>query len=193
MLKFFFTVLFLFLQSNPEESKIKNLFLERDKTIKQLVGPEGATYAPEQKGKLQDLINNIIDFEAMGKIALAEAFSSATPAQQKEFVTLFSTIIRDQSLKDLNIYRAKIEYSKIEVLGEKATVLTMAQLKDVRTPVSYNMERRKNEWMIVDMAIDNVSTAQSYYQSFQKLIKKKGFDGLLASLRKRVSSIQKAE
>ncbi len=192
MILFVYLLLSLFTaQKGPEESAIKTLFSERDRVIKQLVGPEGSTYAPEQKLKLQDIINNIIDFEAMGRIALAEAFDNASVLQKKEFVTLFSTIIRDQSLKDLNIYRAKIEYSKIEVTGEKATVLTMAQLKDVRTPVSYLLEKRKSGWVIVDMSIDNVSTAQSYYASFQKLIKKKGVDGLLESLRKRVSSIPK--
>jgi phospholipid transport system substrate-binding protein len=192
-MSFLFFVLFFFQTVRvSDDAQIKTLFESRDKLIKQLVGPEGSTYAPEQRRKLQDIINNIIDFEAMGKIALAAAYDAAKPEQRKEFVDLFSRIIRDQSLKDLSIYRAKIEYSKIEVTGSKASVLTMASLKDVRTPVSYNLEKKNGTWVITDMAIDNVSTAQSYFTSFQKLIKKKGFDGLLESLRKRVGEIQKS-
>jgi phospholipid transport system substrate-binding protein len=186
-----FILLFFQTSKGPEDVQIRQMFEQRDKQIKQLIGPEGATYEPQQRQKLQDIINNIIDFESMGRRALAAAFDEAKPEQRKEFVDLFARIIRDQSLKDLNIYRAKVEYSGIIVEGTKAKVTTIASLKDVRTPVIYDMERKNGQWVIVDMAIDNVSTAQSYYTSFQKLIKKKGFDGLLESLRKRVAEIQK--
>jgi phospholipid transport system substrate-binding protein len=186
-----FFLLFFQTSKGPEDVQIRQMFEQRDKQIKQLIGPEGSTYEPQQRQKLQDIINNIIDFESMGRRALAAAFDEAKPEQRKEFVDLFARIIRDQSLKDLNIYRAKVEYSGIIVEGTKAKVTTIASLKDVRTPVIYDMERKNGQWVIVDMAIDNVSTAQSYYTSFQKLIKKKGFDGLLESLRKRVAEIQK--
>jgi phospholipid transport system substrate-binding protein len=185
-----FFLLFFQTSQGPEDVQIRQMFEQRDKQIKQLIGTEGSTYDPQQRQKLQDIINNIIDFEAMGRRALAAAFDEAKPEQRKEFIDLFSRIIRDQSLKDLSIYRAKVEYTGITVEGTKARVTTMASLKDVHTPVIYDLERKNGKWVIVDMSIDNVSTAQSYYTSFQKLIKKKGFDGLLESLRKRVAEIQ---
>ena len=49
--------------------------------------------------------------------------------------------------------------------------------------------KQKNGWMITDMSIDNVSTADSYNRQFQGIIRKRGFDALLTSLRKRAERI----
>lgn len=165
--------------------EIKSLLEKRDAEIKQLLGPEGSTYTPEQKEKLKEIINGIIDYDAMAKIALQETYSSITEEQRTEFVNVFATIIRDQSLAKLDIYRAKVVYESIEVNGNVAFVKTVASLKDVKTPVSYIMALKNGKWMITDMIIDNVSTAKSYKSSFQRVIKKKGFESLLNSLRKR--------
>jgi phospholipid transport system substrate-binding protein len=165
--------------------EIKSLLEKRDVEIKNLLGPEGSTYSPEQKDQLKQIINGIIDYDAMAKIALQETYTAITPEQRTEFVEVFGTIIRDQSLAKLDIYRAKVVYETIEVNGNTALVKTVASLKDVKTPVSYTMAEKNGDWMITDMIIDNVSTAESYKSSFQGVIKKKGFESLMKSLRKR--------
>nr|NIT58293.1 ABC transporter substrate-binding protein [Fodinibius sp.]NIV13215.1 ABC transporter substrate-binding protein [Fodinibius sp.]NIY26876.1 ABC transporter substrate-binding protein [Fodinibius sp.] len=100
-------------------------------------------------------------------------------------VDLFSTIVRDQSLNKLDIYRAKVTYTNITANGDRARVETLAELDDVRTPVNYEMVKEGEEWVITDMEIDDVSTAGSYNRQFQRIINQKGFDSLMNSLRKR--------
>ncbi|MDX1638976.1 MAG: ABC transporter substrate-binding protein, partial [Balneolaceae bacterium] len=101
----------------------------------------------------------------------------------------FSTIIRDQSLNKLDIYRADVEYRDIDVNGDSAFVETIAILEDVRTPVFYDMfyEEEKKQWVITDMTIDDVSTADSYRRQFQNIIRKRGYDYLLNTLKKRAA------
>jgi phospholipid transport system substrate-binding protein len=167
--------------------EIKQLLINRDKQIKQLLGDEGSKYSVEQMSELKDIINGIIDYDSMAKIALQGTYDEITLEQKKEFVDVFGTIIRDQSLAKLDIYRASVTYESIEVTDTKAVIKTTASLKDVKTPVSYSMELKGKEWMIIDMQIDNVSTAESYQKSFQGVIKKKGFDALMKSLHKRAA------
>jgi phospholipid transport system substrate-binding protein len=167
--------------------EIKILLENRDKQIKKLLGEEGSSYSDAQMNELKDIINGIIDYDAMAKIALQETYDEITVEQKNEFVEVFGTIIRDQSLAKLDIYRASVNYESIEVENSKAFVKTIASLKEVKTPVSYNMEWKNKNWMITDMQIDNVSTAESYQKSFQGVIKKKGFDSLMKSLRKRAA------
>lgn len=169
-------------------SEIQKLMDQRDKQIKDLVGPEGTEHTDAQREKLKDIINGIIDYDAMARIALQETYNSITEAQRTEFVELFSTIIRNQSLNKLDIYRAQVAYNDIKVEGSKATVVTTATLDNVRTPVSYEMEKRGSSWFITDMAIDNVSTAESYRRSFQNVIRRRGFDALMDTVRKRANS-----
>lgn len=173
----------VFAQQSTEE--VRSLLEEREVQIKELLGPEGTEYTDSQRTELKEIINGIIDFEAMAREALAETFDTISTEQRTEFVDLFSTIVRDQSLNNLEIYRAKVTYQSIEENGGEVRVETLAQLENVRTPVNYEMEIKNDEWVITDMEIDDVSTASSYNRQFQRIITQRGFDSLMESLRKR--------
>jgi phospholipid transport system substrate-binding protein len=197
----FFTLLIVVLSSllsnpsataqfrEPGAEEIRTLLSERDQQIKELLGPEGSDYSERQRDELKEIINGIIDFSAIAKVALEATYDTISVEKRDEFVSLFGDIIRDQSLSKLDIYRAEVVYDSIRVAGEKASVWTTASYKEVRTPVSYQMEKQKSGWMITDMSIDNVSTADSYNRQFQGIIRKRGFDALLTSLRKRAERI----
>lgn len=166
---------------------IRTMLVERDQEIKDLLGPKDSEYTDEQRENLKEIINGVIDFEEMAKQALDETYNTISEENRVEFVDLFSTIIRDQSLNKLDIYRATVTYNKVNVDGEKANVETMAELDDIRTPVSYAMIKKNSEWVISDMVIDDVSTAGSYNRQFQRIIARRGFDSLMESLRKRAA------
>jgi phospholipid transport system substrate-binding protein len=175
------------LLANPVDIKddIKHFLQERDSEIKALVGPKGTDHSDEQKENLKNIINDVMDYAAMAEYALQNTFEDLSPEQQQEFIDIFSTIVRDQSLNSLDIYRADVEYREIEVNGSNATVETIAILDDVRTPVTYEIRARGDSWVITDMSIDNVSTAESYRRSFQNIIRRRGYDALLTSLKRR--------
>lgn len=187
----FFSTLFIAPQAVAQQDaeSIQQLLEERDAEIKELMGPKGTEYNQDQRDKLKDIINNIIDYRAMAQHALQDTYDTLSEEEQEEFVNLFSTIIRDQSLNKLDIYRAKVKYEDITVDGNSAEVETLAQLEDVRTPVGYTMEYENDEdhWVVTDMIIDDVSTAESYRRQFQKIIRQKGYDSLIETLRKRAA------
>ncbi|MBO6793744.1 MAG: ABC transporter substrate-binding protein [Balneolaceae bacterium] len=173
--------------AQTDAAGIQSLLEERDAEIKEILGPEGSEYSDEQRETLKTIINGIIDFEAMSKTALDDTYEEISEESRKEFVDLFSTIIRDNSLTKLDIYRAEVSYNEIEIEGEDALVQTMAELDDVRTPVNYKMKWKDGEWVIIDMSIDDVYTAESYHRQFQRIIARRGFDALMESLRKRAA------
>jgi phospholipid transport system substrate-binding protein len=166
---------------------IKMMLEARDAQIKTILGPKGSEYTDEQRDTLKSIINGVIDFEAMSKVALEETFDTISEEQRLEFVDLFSSIIRDNSLTKLDIYRATITYKSISIDDGQALVQTMAELDEVRTPVDYKMQWKSNEWVISDMSIDDVYTAESYNRQFQRIIARRGFDALMESLRKRAA------
>jgi phospholipid transport system substrate-binding protein len=172
---------------SKDSAEVLALLKERENEIKELMGPKGTEYTQKQRDQLKDIINGIIDYRSMAQYALQNTYDTLSSNQQEEFVDLFSTIIRDQSLKKLDIYRADVSYKQIKVNGDSATVQTVAQLEKVRTPVTYHMfyEDNNKQWVVTDMIIDDVSTADSYRRQFQNIMRKKGYDGLLEILRKR--------
>lgn len=173
--------------AQTEADAIQAMLEERDQEIKELLGPKGTDYTQEQRDRLKDIINDVINYQSMAEHALGDTYDEISEEEREEFVSLFSTIIRDNSLNRLDIYRAEVTYNSIEVNQDSAYVATTAQLEDVRTSVDYNLQDFNDTWMITDMTIDEVSTADSYNRQFQSIIRQRGFDALMDSLRRRAS------
>ncbi|MDZ7714723.1 MAG: ABC transporter substrate-binding protein [Balneolaceae bacterium] len=175
--------------AQEDSTSIKNMLEQRDQQIKDLLGPKGTEYTQSQRDQIKDVINGVIDYRAMAKYALEGTFDTLSTEQQDEFVDLFSTTIRDQSLNKLDIYRANVTYNSIDVNGDKAKVSTLAVLENVRTPVIYDMHysQQEGQWVVTDLTVDDVSTAASYRRQFQNIIRKRGYDFLLETLRKRAA------
>ncbi len=173
--------------AQSESDRIREMLDSRDEEIKELLGPDGNDYTQEQREQLKDIVNDVIYYRAMAQAALGDTYHEISEEEREEFVSLFATIIRDNSLNSLDIYRADVIYDNIEVNGETARVETTAELQDVRTTVDYDMIKSGSDWVIVDMTIDDVSTAESYNRQFQSIIRQRGFDALLESLRRRAA------
>lgn len=173
--------------AQTEADEIQTMLEERDQEIKELLGPNGTDYTQEQRDRLKDIINDVINYQSMAQQALGDTYDEISEEEREEFVSLFSTIIRDNSLNRLDIYRAEVTYNNIDVNQDSAFVATTAQLEDVRTSVDYNLQVFDNSWMITDMTIDQVSTADSYNRQFQGIIRQRGFDALMESLRRRAA------
>ena len=175
------------ISAQTSATDIQTMLEHRDGQIKIILGPKGSEYSDAQRDTLKAIINGIIDFESMSKTALGETYGTISEESRVEFVGLFSSIIRDNSLTKLDIYRASVTYKNISIEGDKALVQTIAELDEVRTPVDYKMKWRDDEWVITDMSIDDVYTAESYNRQFQRIIARRGFDALMKSLRKRAA------
>ncbi len=173
------------LSSDDRKMEIRNILEERDDQIKDLLGPEGTDYTDEQREKLRSIVNDMMDYREMARFALADKFDELESEEQEEFTELFSKIIRDQSLRQLDIYRAEVVYDDIEVDNSSAKVTTTAILDDSRIPVLYRMKMKEGEWVITDMSVDNAWTAESYRRSFQNILRRRGYDALIENLRRR--------
>jgi len=193
MLKIIYSLLIVVFCFTPivlaqsEASEIQSMLEDRDQEIKELLGPKGTDYTQEQRDRLKDIINNVIDYQSMAEQALGDTYNEISEEEREEFVSLFSTIIRDNSLNRLDIYRAEVTYNEIEVNQDSAYVSTTAQLEDVRTSVNYTLKMIEDSWMITDMTIDQVSTANSYNRQFQSIIRQRSFEALMESLRRRAA------
>ncbi|MDC3135962.1 ABC transporter substrate-binding protein [Bacteroidota bacterium] len=172
-------------QPSQAAEDVRELMESRDFQIKQLLGAEGSEYSSNQRDELKDIVNGIIDFTEMAKTALEVTYDTISVEDRTEFVQLFSSIIRDQSLANLDIYRASVSYERIDGTTDSMYIETLAEWDNIRTPVHYIMSKNSSEWRIEDMSIDDVFTAESYNRQFQRIIRSRGFDYLMSTLRKR--------
>lgn len=175
--------------SQDRSKEIRAMLEQRDKQIKTMLGNK-KTFTEAQKNELKKVINDVIDFQAMSAAALGPHWAKMTPAQRNEFVNVFSEIVRTQSLSNLDIYRTRVTYGKIDVVGDSAHVYTQITLKNVPAKVEYALLQRGTTWRVDDIIVDGVSTTEGYARSFQTVVRKKGFAALMTSLRKKLTQVQ---
>lgn len=168
--------------------EVRALLEQRDRDIKSLLGDK-KTVPAEEREELKAMVNGIIDFESMAQSALGPHWNELNATQQHEFVEVFSEIVRAQSLSDLDVYRSKVAYDRVDVSGTQAHVATSVTFDEVPTRVDYVLSLKDGEWRVNDIVLDEVSTAEGYARSFQPVVKRRGFDTLMASLRKKLEKV----
>lgn len=156
--------------------------------LEPLLTPEGAEDS-ERRAALEKEAQKIFDFEEMGVRAAGDAWEGATPEQKAEFTALFSTLMRDRYLDQLEKYSAggvTLSWDDEEIAGEEATVHATAQgkRKGFQVKMLYKLIQDESGWKIYDVITDGTSLLEANQKALAKLYKKeKSFDALLARLR----------
>ncbi len=166
-------------------AEIRELLESRDTEIKVLLGPAGDEVTEETRVALQEMINGIIDFQAMAEKALGAHWSTISTEEQANFVSVFGDIIKDQSLSNLDPYRSTVTYESVTVEDSSAHVVTRTVYKDIPMVVKYDMRSAEDGWKVTDIILDDVSTVEGYSRSFRSMIRRRGFDTLIERLEKR--------
>ena len=168
------------------ESEVRTLIVQRDRDIKAAV--RAMENDPSQREVARSLINDRIDFEEMGRLALGRYHEDLSFEERSDFIETFGGIVRAQSLGDLSVYEAPVTIKVVTVTGEKASVSTTSRVREADLDVVYLLHRKDGAWWLYDIIIDDVGTVEGYSVSFQSFLRKRGFEAFMQSLRKRLAS-----
>ncbi|MFB6249246.1 MAG: phospholipid-binding protein MlaC [Salinibacter sp.] len=172
-------------QDQPStQEEIRTMLEKRDQQIKSILSGN-SSYSQEQRARLKELINGVLDFRAMAKTALGPHWDTLGTDRRARFVDVFRDVVRAQSMSDLDVYNSKVTFDQISVQGDSARVRTTTEYQGTRTPVVYILERGGDGWKAEDIVVDGVSTAEGYARSFQSVMRKRGFDALMTALEKK--------
>ena len=100
----------------------------------------------------------------------------------------FTSFLEDAYLNKIQNYsNQNIQINGEHLFGkEHAQVRGRVVQPGVETIVlSFSLRRAHGTWKIYDVALDNVSTLKNYSAQFQRIMRQKGFDGLLAEIHDR--------
>lgn len=175
------------------QAEIRTMLETRDQEIKSILSGS-SDYTQAQRDRLKELINGVLDFEAMAATALGTHWDTLSTDRRDRFVDVFRDVVRAQSMSDLDVYNSKVTFDQISVQGDSAYVRTTTEYKGTKTPVEYILQRQDTTWRAEDIVVDEVSTAEGYARSFQSVMRKRGFEALMGALeRKREESMSTAE
>jgi len=144
-----------------------------------------------RRKEMRKVINGRFDFRAMSQRTLATNWKKASKEQQQEFVQLFAQLIENTYIGRVEAYTdEKVDYPGEKVKGKKAVVETLILTASADIPINYKVYQKKNgEWWVYDVIIEGISLISNYRSSYQEIMKKEGFDGLLTKMQAKIDEL----
>ena len=144
----------------------------------------------DRRAKIRAHINTRFDFNAMSQRTLATNWKKATAQEREKFIGLFSQLIENTYIGKIEAYtNEKVEYPGEKVKGSKALVETLIIAASADIPVDYKLYKKGDDWLVYDVIIEGVSLVSNYRSSYQEIVKKEGFDGLLAKMQEKIDEL----
>lgn len=152
-----------------------------------------AAHAPDRKALAEGVrptLQGILSFETMTRRAIGPGWHQFTPEQQKEAVSLYTTLI-------IRTYTAKFTPGELPsiIFKQAATpspgrveIPTTSSYKGSHYDVVYRMEDSSGGWLITDVVIEGVSMIANYRTQFDAEFKQGGASAVIKSLNNAITS-----
>ena len=142
-----------------------------------------------------------IDFASMARSSVGYHWQTLTPAQQAQFVPLFTKFIEDVVLSRIQSYSVQKIQSQIQSTtinftreltnGSDAQVFSTVVVRDQPNPlaVNYMLHQVNGQWMIYDITVDAISVIANYRNQFNRVINNDGYDKLVSILQQKTQAL----
>jgi phospholipid transport system substrate-binding protein len=147
--------------------------------------------------KVLDIVANRFDFADMARSSLGYNWKKLSPAQQDQFVPLFTAFMENAYLNKISAYSGQ----KVQYLGQTPTGAGAAEVKTVVTPaqssdqpikINYLLKQSGADWKVYDVTIDDISITANYRNQFDRVINEQGFDALMSAMRDKQQQLRES-
>lgn len=138
-------------------------------------------------------IATIFDSQEMAKRTLGKHWNQRTPAEKKQFVDLFATLLENSYAGKIESYNnEKIVYTKETLDGDYAEVKSkVITPKQDEYTLDYRLMKKENgSWMVYDVVIEGVSLVSNYRTQFNKIISTNGYAELVKKLQAKSNELK---
>jgi phospholipid transport system substrate-binding protein len=147
--------------------------------------------------KVIEIVGGRFDFTDMARSSLGYNWKKLSPAQQEQFVPLFTAFMEDAYLSKIDSYSGQ----KIQFLGQNAAEADTAEVKSVVQPadssdqpirINYLVKQTDGDWKVYDVTVDDISITANYRNQFNRMIDQQGFNGLLSAMREKQRELRQS-
>ena len=144
-----------------------------------------------RREKMREVIGKRFDFRAMSQRTLATNWKKASDGEKQKFTELFAELIQNSYVSKIESYtNESVKYPAEKKKGRKAEVDTLIITSSAEIPVNYRVYQKDGSWLVYDVIIEGVSLISNYRSSYQEIVKKDGFDGLLARMEEKIRELR---
>lgn len=138
-----------------------------------------------RRSDIRQLAAGLFDFREMGRLTLAGHWKERTPAEQQEFVRLFTALLEHSYLATIENYAGEnVTFMSESISGPYAQVRSrITTNRRVEISIDYRLLDTGTRWVVYDVVLDGVSLVSNYRSQFNSIIRTSSFADLLAKLR----------
>ena len=148
---------------------------------------KGTDKLKERREILSKTISARFDFAEMAKRSLGAEWRRINPSQQQQFVELFTDLLRDAYVEEIESYKGQeVKYTRETQEDQFAVVRTVLKSSDEdEFTIEYRLHWVDQEWKVYDVIIENVSVVNNYRSQFARIITRSEFEGLIRALKEK--------
>jgi phospholipid transport system substrate-binding protein len=160
-----------------------------DKMLTEMKTPEFKAMQRDAKlTEITNIINEVFDWQELSRRTLGREWKKFSPAQQKEFMSLFQKLLQ-------GVYADRIlAYTHEEIDFGKETELKKGRVEvesyiittdNKKIPLFYRLTNKSGQWRVYDVVIEGVSMVKNYRGQFREILSNKKPEDLLQTLREK--------
>jgi phospholipid transport system substrate-binding protein len=163
-----------------------------DEVVKIVSNAEMKKNDTKRRQALKQAISVIFDYTEMAKRSLGRDWNDRTPAERKQFVDLFATLLENSYADKIESYHnEKIEYLNESVDGNYSEVRSnIITATHDEFSLNYMLINENGKWMVYDVVIEGVSLVSNYRSQFNRIISEQGYGELIKKLETRSEEIK---
>ena len=148
---------------------------------------QGEANKEAKEQKIESIANQMFDYVALSRLTLGRSWRDFNKEQQKEFVSLYRTILKKAYMDKILTYTdEKVVFDKEMMLAEnKAEVQTRIITKSADIPISYRMYLKDGQWRVYDVIVEGISLVQNYRTQFREILANNTPEEVLKILRQK--------
>jgi phospholipid transport system substrate-binding protein len=139
--------------------------------------------------RIEPVIRRLFDLPLMSRLAIGASWATLSPAQQQTATAAFGAYITATYADRFDSYSGQ----RLEVIGQHLSgpgvIVKTRIVKSNGEPVSVEYAMRQNDgaWQISDVFLDGaISQLATQRSEFGAILRRGGFDGLIAALQRKV-------
>jgi phospholipid transport system substrate-binding protein len=168
-----------------------------DKLLAILKDPQlkGESKKNERRDKLKEVIYQRFDFTEMARRSLGSEWRRRSPEEQKEFVKLFTGLLEQAYLDNIESYNGeKFRYLKEQEDNNHAQVDTkITGNKGQEFSVNYRLHNRNGDWKVYDVVIEEISLVNNYRSQFNRVLATSSYEELVNRMKGKTLSAPATE
>lgn len=172
-----------------QENEIGPVMRQKIDEVLTVINDQNLT-KPARNTAIEKIIDPYFDFILMAKLSLGKSgWENASPAQRKEYISLFEHRIKDSYMSKIDLYKnEEIVLETPQKEGSRIHLNSYIVDKGEKKEVLYKFYRSRDRgWLIYDVDVLGVSIIQTYRSQFAGELQKGSMELLLQKLKEPVS------